>query len=361
MTPPTVRLRWLRPTPQAVALDPTSRARRAVGGAPAAQRALLFDVGLPVPTAGVTARAYAIHLLQMAAEVEDAFLVQYLYAAASLARAQDVSPENYPVKVMRVAIQEMGHLITLQNLLLLVGGREAVHRQRDVLRRASPLNPIPFLLEPVSLPALAKFVAAEMPAQIPTAKGQQVAALVQMAKEATGIAPHRVGAIYAVLRWLFLPPAEAEAWLDLTTLAELPADLHVQVADLTPAEEIAALEAQNRGAFHSARSTRPIAHRWAGPPDRAGWAGFSSAPPGTPLGGGGGTTYYKNPNWHDDVADGPVTAHIRLAPGAAPIEAEGGTWVEPLPDHAPLQMWDARTSIRTVLWRDTWLAIGDAA
>lgn len=60
--------------------------------------------------------------------------------------------------------------------------------------------------------------------------------------------------------------------------------------------------------------------------------GVSDAPPGTPIGG----NYYKNPNWYDDVADGPVTATITLAPGEAPIAAEGGAWVTiGPPDFAP--------------------------
>jgi L-Lysine epsilon oxidase N-terminal/L-lysine epsilon oxidase C-terminal domain len=64
--------------------------------------------------------------------------------------------------------------------------------------------------------------------------------------------------------------------------------------------------------------------------------GSSDAPSGTPIGGPGGTTYYRNPKWYDDVADGPVTAKIRLAPGDAPIEAEGGAWViVGPPDYAP--------------------------
>ena len=64
--------------------------------------------------------------------------------------------------------------------------------------------------------------------------------------------------------------------------------------------------------------------------------GFAGAPTGTPIGGGGGTTYYKNPKWYDDVADGPVKASIQMAPGTAPIEAEGGAWVVVgPPDFAP--------------------------
>jgi hypothetical protein len=67
-----------------------------------------------------------------------------------------------------------------------------------------------------------------------------------------------------------------------------------------------------------------------------GGKGFSSAPPNTPIGGGGGTNFYRNPKWHDDVADGPVTADIQLTPTSDPIKAEGGAWVIVAPpDYAP--------------------------
>jgi hypothetical protein len=66
-----------------------------------------------------------------------------------------------------------------------------------------------------------------------------------------------------------------------------------------------------------------------------GGRGHSSAPPNTPL-ATQGNTYFKNPKWHDDVADGPVTAEVQLAPGAAPVAAEGGAWVVVAPpDYAP--------------------------
>lgn len=60
--------------------------------------------------------------------------------------------------------------------------------------------------------------------------------------------------------------------------------------------------------------------------------GFTSSPTGTPLTG----SFYKNPNWHDDVADGPVSAKIHLSNGTvitniAPAWAVVGT-----PDYAPL-------------------------
>ena len=54
-----------------------------------------------------------------------------------------------------------------------------------------------------------------------------------------------------------------------------------------------------------------------------GGRGFSSGPPGVPVGG----SFYRNPRWHDDVADGPVTARVQLTPDAESVEAEGGAWV----------------------------------
>lgn len=63
-----------------------------------------------------------------------------------------------------------------------------------------------------------------------------------------------------------------------------------------------------------------------------GGKGFSSAPEGTPD----PESYYQNPKWHDDVADGPVTAEIQLAPGQPAVQAEGGAWVIVAPpDYAP--------------------------
>ena len=62
-----------------------------------------------------------------------------------------------------------------------------------------------------------------------------------------------------------------------------------------------------------------------------GGSGHSSAPPGTALGPG----YYVNPNWHDDVADGPINATVQL-PNAASQIAEGGAWIIVAPpDFAP--------------------------
>ncbi|MGH2362706.1 MAG: LodA/GoxA family CTQ-dependent oxidase, partial [bacterium] len=67
-----------------------------------------------------------------------------------------------------------------------------------------------------------------------------------------------------------------------------------------------------------------------------GGKGFAGAPPNTPIGGIDHTTYYKNPKWHDDVSDGPVSAEIRLTSTSQPVQAEGGAWVVVAPpDYAP--------------------------
>jgi len=63
-----------------------------------------------------------------------------------------------------------------------------------------------------------------------------------------------------------------------------------------------------------------------------GGKGQARAPAGVPLGG----SFYRNPKWHDDVADGPVTATIQLSPQDEPVQAEEGAWVIVAPpDYAP--------------------------
>jgi hypothetical protein len=257
MAPP--QLKWYRPTPQQI--HQAREFRSAIGladkGAAPFERLnlqdksispihleLLFKVGIPIPDGAISPLDCVVALLKIAAEIEHALMVQYLYAADSLEPAEDDSQENYTVKVMRVAIQEMGHLATVQNLLLLSGGTEAIHMQRDTLRTASELNPIPFVLERISRSAIAKFVAAEMPAVIPSARVEQVAKLLKIAKKDSGAEPQRVGAIYSVLRWIFMPENEANNWLDLTTIAGVPADFHVTDADLSSAAIMDANEAR---------------------------------------------------------------------------------------------------------------------
>lgn len=104
-------------------------------------------------------RDYLTMLLQVTAGIEHDLMVQYLYAAYSLGGP---GAEGYPDEVRRwrdtmlaVALEEMGHLLTLQNLLLLVGG--AVTFERHHYTWSFNFQPFKFKLEPLSMQSLALY------------------------------------------------------------------------------------------------------------------------------------------------------------------------------------------------------------
>lgn len=204
---------------------------------------MVLRAGIPIVEGATTAREYAIGLLKLAAEVEHALMVQYLYAAVSVPDELSSDSIDYHRKILNIAIQEMGHLATLQNLLLLLGGRDGFYVQRDIIREASDKNPLPFVLEPISKTSLAKYVSAEKPARVPPQFAAKVNELVKLAKEDAGIEPHRVGAIYELLRWIFLSPEEAAKEINYATLAPLPKNPHISDKDVTDPMEIARFEA----------------------------------------------------------------------------------------------------------------------
>jgi rubrerythrin len=233
------RIRWHRPLMRAEEMlaDAADEASPAVAER-AALRSIVQQVGIPVVVGAVTARDYAIGLLKLAAEVEQALMVQYLYAAFSVPNELGPDSVNYHLKLMKVAIQEMGHLATVQNLLLLVGGRDAFYLQRDLIREASEKNPIPFVLEKISRTSLAKYVAAEKPSQVPPELSAKVDELVKLAEEDAGVEPHRVGVIYELLKWVFSPPGESNVDLDFSMFAPLPKNPHLSDADLQDTSQV---------------------------------------------------------------------------------------------------------------------------
>ncbi len=115
----------------------------------------------------LTPRDEAIFLLHTAAEVEHALLTQYLYAAYSLKPAKTAPPDQQAAvrrwrsTLLGIAREEMGHMITVQNLLRLIGGPLNLEREDYPFR--SNLYPFHFRLEPLSKASLAKYVVAEMP------------------------------------------------------------------------------------------------------------------------------------------------------------------------------------------------------
>src|SRR5215831_5952016 len=95
-------------------------------------------------------------LLETAAEVEHALLVQYLYAAFSLKSSQEVSDpaqqsalRDWPEVLLLIARQEMGHLMTAQNLLLAIRLRPNLEREDFPPRK--DLYPFKLHLEPLSV------------------------------------------------------------------------------------------------------------------------------------------------------------------------------------------------------------------
>lgn len=171
---------------------------------------------------------WAVFLLHTAAEIEHTLLVQYLYAAYSLADGGFMGPavppdasalvRGWQQTIVGIAREEMAHLLTVQNLLRFIGGPLNLERE-DFPFRAF-LYPFPLELEPLTKTSLAKYVAAEMPAN-PPQPPEVIQEIVDRATNATGGLPiNRVGALYDTLIAIFE---------DETRLAE--SDLRPETAD----------------------------------------------------------------------------------------------------------------------------------
>lgn len=131
---------------------------------------------LPPKPAGLSWRDYLVTLLRIAGEIEHALMVQYLYAAYSLGGpGAEQQPElvlGWRDTLLTIAREEMGHLITVQNLLLLLGG--PISFERHPHPWSSPFYPFQFNLEGFSLSSLARYVYAEMPTRLRDAKDREV-------------------------------------------------------------------------------------------------------------------------------------------------------------------------------------------
>lgn len=171
--------------------------------------AAVADEHLPTHDPPLVPRDEAAFLLSAAAEIEHMLMVVYLYAAYSLrphgARRREI--ESLQNGLLQIAREEMGHLMTVQNLLLLIGAPLNFHREHSPY--ASEIYPFRFKLEPVSARSLAKYVMAESPQEPPQEMSEQDRALLKEkvaveAKAANDDHPvMHVGPIFARLRVLF--------------------------------------------------------------------------------------------------------------------------------------------------------------
>jgi rubrerythrin len=150
-------------------IEPVPRPRR---GRRAAATVFEAEVALPAGSLHdppLEPRDEAVFLLTAAAEVEHALMVQYLYAAYSV-RVIDGDPNEQPLGIVRdrllqIAREEMGHLVTVENLLHVVGGPLTLDREHSPY--AASIHPFRFTLEPVTTASLSKYVVAESPAVLP--------------------------------------------------------------------------------------------------------------------------------------------------------------------------------------------------
>jgi hypothetical protein len=170
---------------------PTARAGTADVPATAAEADLTLDV---VPA--LAPRDEAVFLLHTAAEIEHALMVQYLYAAWSLPDGP-VGVRRWRQAILRIAREEMAHLVDVQNLLRFVGGPLNLDREDFPFR--SGFYPFPFRLERLHRASLARYVVAEMPAR----SGVDPQLIADAVHLATGGPVNRVGALYNRLSELF--------------------------------------------------------------------------------------------------------------------------------------------------------------
>ena len=111
---------------------------------------------------------HAVMLLHIAAEIEHALMVEYLFAAYSLGGPQ-VPPQHqmlvrrWQEVILGVAKEEMGHLITVQNVLTLLGA--PINLRRTDYSWTIDFYPFRFTLERLAPDTLATFVCAESPAK----------------------------------------------------------------------------------------------------------------------------------------------------------------------------------------------------
>jgi hypothetical protein len=196
--------------------------------------AMLHDMILPA-TRG-TPIEEAAFLLQIASEVEHAFLLQYLYAAYSLDAGAGAEPAKALRSFVQLAKQEMGHFVTVQNLLRAI--RQPLYLDREDFPLHPELYPFPAGLEPVTSLSVAKYVTAEAPSDDQISGPDKDAAARAKAEADQYVGPiNRVGAIYAVIYWLFQSGDQAEGpWtLDPATITKLTksygAGFHIRDTD----------------------------------------------------------------------------------------------------------------------------------
>lgn len=175
-------------------------------------------------------RTELARLLQVAAAIEHSLMVQYLYGAYSIDAMLGaiVGAGSWQDDVLITAREEMGHLMSVQNALRLIGA--APNWNREDAPWDGPYYPFPMVFEPFTLVAVEKFVYAEMdpaidvpPPSIAT-RGDAHIDWDTLRREiddgvrkhvGTGVEPHHVGTLFRKIHEFVSDPTLADAqWFD---------------------------------------------------------------------------------------------------------------------------------------------------
>jgi len=159
------------------------------------------------PPLELSGRDYAIFLLRLAAEIEHGLMVQYLFAAYSLGGpqvpdAQQAQVQRWQETLLGVAKEEMGHLVTVQNVLTALGG--PLQFNREDYPHDNVLYESGFRLQPLTLRSLATYICAESPKNWDTPEAREIK---RQAKVETGADVNRVGRLYEELITVISDPA----------------------------------------------------------------------------------------------------------------------------------------------------------
>ena len=162
---------------------------------------------IPAPPDEFAWRDYAAFLLHVAAEIEHSLMVQYLFAAYSLGGTPAAAKHQLKVRqwqetILGIAQEEMGHLLTVQNVLMLLGGPLGFDRQDYPWD--SEFYPFTFHLRRLTLDSLAAYVCAE---SSPTWRSADRQEIKDRARIATGIEVNGVGRLYKKLEEIIGDPA----------------------------------------------------------------------------------------------------------------------------------------------------------
>lgn len=155
-----------------------------------------------------TGKDYLTMLLHIDAEIEHGLMLQYLYSAYSIGGPQ--IPDKYKDKVktwqqiiLGIAKEEMGHFVSVQNVLKLIGA--PLNFGRESYPWDTPFYPFPFTLEKFTIDSLAKYIYAEAPAQW-LESDDPIAKEVSEKVHASVSDPHTVGALFKIILQLVKDP-----------------------------------------------------------------------------------------------------------------------------------------------------------